>query len=1264
MTFRLTENQVRATEIPVGVLVVAAGAGTGKTTVLAETVAKRMVAEGRIDVRELLVLTFTRKAASEMAERIENRLKELASETEDEFERKWLLESASNVPDAAIETIDAFAQRLLRDNPHECGVDPYFDVLNPDRNLEIGVRVANDCFERWLDNPPHELWAEAVRSANVRDWPRMLFDIHEFTLTRNASSFAGWLVGDGSLSREDALKDLQNRNLEHIKRRNEISKVLLDDAGMLAGFLVETSERRNKDGSVPKYAEKALGILPDIDPLQKWLASELKDWEDPIVKRVEGWNTWGGRFSEGSGPARARNLIKEFRSHFNGTPLSDDDSETLKGLAVEVYISQFRPALADALEQYREAFRTARRDENALSFGDCELEARNALAANPDLRKRCNEKYKYVIVDEYQDINPLQQDLIFNLAKPSKRKGGLPGNLYVVGDERQSIYGFRDADFTLLRDLRKKLKKHDEAGKGNRILHENFRARPDLLYFVNHAFRYIWGRPGVSSKVKHTDLTPSYEPYLSKASDSPRIELNLVIADDAGTGRMREAAVIARRISELVRDEKLQINDRDGTSRPATWGDCAVLIRRTAPFSLYEEEFSKLGIPWITESGGGFWDTQEVADAIALLYCLSAASDNLDWAVLLRSPWVGLSDDALLKIAETCERNSSWIDVIRGVELTPGTDKIRLEGFNQWFWNLKRSAGHLPVYRILEDAFLKSGYVNRVFALDRGRHVRANIEKLIEKLRQEPDRLDVASIADDLRWKRTVGALEAQATVAPSGELGAVTLATIHAAKGREWPLVVIADLGAKRPSAPDKDFLWDEKRGIVFRTLNGNTGMTDVPMSWLDAKEYESGKSESEAERVFYVALTRPREYLILSSYIRTSVTKKEGLKWSYNKSSWLGELEKAMSDHNPSLLGSVDEAGSEPQILTYMVGEPQTPDSDDGPLSHVSRNYELKLRRVYHDAAIPLQPVSQPEESASDLLPELQERLSELPELPGETSNRYLVTATEISTFEKCPRMYAYRALWHVPQNMGLEGLAKRREARAEGEVLDEVDSVSTEVLELPASRWGSIAHNLMERVAFDDKPEVVTEKAVGMLNEFGLDVDKHVDELTGLIVNTLQLEIIQDLKSCGDVRREFRLMGMVPGTEEVLLGTIDLLADCDGKLILIDYKSGKVDPATPGKFEKRADRYRLQIALYAQLVAMHKGVKAEDVESHIIFLDPAYDHLMKISTSDLSDALDVVKRLSDASERKDFEATPSEQVCRWCDYNDICRDSAVAR
>jgi ATP-dependent exoDNAse (exonuclease V) beta subunit len=244
----------------------------------------------------------------------------------------------------------------------------------------------------------------------------------------------------------------------------------------------------------------------------------------------------------------------------------------------------------------------------------------------------------------------------------------------------------------------------------------------------------------------------------------------------------------------------------------------------------------------------------------------------------------------------------------------------------------------------------------------------------------------------------------------------------------------------------------------------------------------------------------------------------------------------------------------------------------------------------------------------------------------------------------------MYAYRSVWGAPA---------RNQPSFPSLPDDEADSPPSETFEMPASEWGSLAHRVMEQVPFDADPETVRTLVSSVFRNEGYSDPSRLpkafspDHLSNLVIETLRLDIMDRLRKCVDTKRELRLLGRLDDIDDVVMGVLDVLAICDGKLVVIDYKSGHVDQTTVGD---RVRDYSTQLALYAILAAGRLSVSPTDVEAHIIFLDPPTDCPLHLTESSISSALDIIHKLS----LGDFTSDPSPQKCRWCDYHDICRDA----
>ncbi|MFH1675540.1 MAG: UvrD-helicase domain-containing protein, partial [bacterium] len=1204
-----------------------------------------MVRNNGIDINRILVLTFTRKAAAEMAERIEERLIELAGEAQDKSEANRLLIEASKVVDASIETIDSFAVRLLRENAAAIGLDPDFSVADPAENLIHGELVAKQCLEKWVESPPNTIWPEAITHTPIENWPSFLTKIDSFLMTRGHVTKARLLLGRDENPGEEIAKVLGEQKRKIVGIKEELVKLILKNIDTLDSYISEYATSVKS----PSVVDKALRIKADLPALKRWLLNRDLNWEDEIISNVSGWNIqWGSKKTEEG------SLPKFIRTNIDGIIKDDADPyENLKLVDTEIRAWDNRVALADAIVDFHNAFLDARRKKNVLSFGDCEIEVLDLLeSGDPGVGSKLRKQYEYVVVDEYQDINPLQEKIIFALSKMGENKTGPPSNLYAVGDERQSIYRFRGADNTLLAKLRKTAGAIDRDGAGCRILHESFRSRSELINLVNHAFRTIW-----TDKSMHSDLAPAFKPYLNVLADEipgeAKIELHLIKAPDTASGRPLEASAIARRLAEIVRDEKLHVWKRSESgpiSRPINWGDCAVLLRTRNVFTFFEDAFASLGIPCTPESGGGFWGRREIGDIIALLACMSPVYEDIDWAILLRSPWVGISDDSLVEIADSLKPGGGWAEMVGNIRLTGESDRKRLEFFRNWFYKIEKIAGRISSARIVEEALFKSGYSERVFAENGGRLIRANIEKLIGLLVNEQYGSDAVTSVKILRRLRESEFAEAQAGLASTDEEGKVTLATVHAAKGLEWPLVILPDLIRGR-NLGREEIVQNDREGI-FPKWRHPGGRSEKTSGYVKASRINKLAEDEEERRLLYVALTRAREHLILSGVVKEKENK-DGVKWVFNSNTWLGRLNEALTDTD----AFIGKPGDAPEAnISIMVADPLNPDEYCGcPVPQNKRGTTLAIRRVIHYDPQPVKSSSR-EKSFTEIQKDLEVAMKKNVRLPAMTSRRYLASVTEIAAFNHCPRMYAYRVLWNVPPRPSFVQPIPESDIDSDPDDEPHEDGIpQRETIEFPASTWGTLCHRVLERVDFNASYDEIRKAAGEILA--GSANEKTRDKLTKLISNSLKLEIFNRVRKSDDIRREFRLLGMIDGTDEVLLGIIDLYAIADGRPIIIDYKSGKISDE---KIKSRVEEYSPQLVLYAHLIGGYTGVNPCEVDARIVFLDPPVEAPIDLSGEVLSQTLDIVRKLTEFSKKNNFTPTPSPEKCLRCDWRDICQDS----
>ena len=389
--------------------------------------------------------------------------------------------------------------------------------------------------------------------------------------------------------------------------------------------------------------------------------------------------------------------------------------------------------------------------------------------------------FRQVLVDEFHDTSPLQWQIIRALANPSE-----PGRLFIVGDPRQSIYGFRGAD---VGNFQKALEEIRAAGGTQVTLSQSFRSHQPLLDVLNRIHRVALPDNRHEPMVSERRRTPG---------DHPALEFMLMDHKAAGLsaaeGRDHLARKLARRLQVLVAERHPLVHSESGENRPLEYGDVALLFRTHNRMPEYERAFADLGLPFVALGGRGFYGRQEVLDLLNLLRTLRSPADDLSLASVLRSPLFALSDEALLtlRMSRDCDGGQAplWDALMRSSDLS-GRDVRQACFARDCLQELAAMAGRVRVDALLREALARTGYLATLSGLYDGERRRGNVEKLLTRATERPMLFtEFESLCRDFSQR------EVREGDAASGGEGAITLMTVHGSKGLEFPLVVLADAG------------------------------------------------------------------------------------------------------------------------------------------------------------------------------------------------------------------------------------------------------------------------------------------------------------------------------------------------------------------------------------------------------------------------------------------------------------------------------------
>jgi ATP-dependent exoDNAse (exonuclease V) beta subunit len=1151
-----TDEQAEAIRRREGSLLLSANAGSGKTSVLSERFV-RSVLEDDVEPGRILAITFTDKAAGELRTRVRGRFVELGRR-----------DRARDLDAAWISTFHGLCARILRAHAVRAGLDPAFEILE---------------------------------EAEARDVRGVAFE-------RALADFLG-------RDRPEALDLVAAYGVDALQLRIVAAHDQLRSSGMTRPALPQVSV-------APPDASALSGALAAVD-------AELA--VEDTRRSVAGARAAVGRCRELLAAA-AGGEAPELGA-LAGAAFKPGNTKALKGdgcaaylEALEAYASGWQDALAAAavvlldelLGRYADAYAEAKRERATLDFDDLELLARDLLGSTPAVRAAYATRFERVMVDEFQDTNATQLDLLELLG----------GDRFVVGDELQSIYGFRHADVRIFRAQRAALAQHGAAAE----LAANFRSRPDILGVLDDAMGELHGSAHVPFEAGRGD-----EGQL----DGPLVELLLTDADaveawpaetlsslpSTNAKRRAEGRVVAARVARLIRDE--------GVSA----ADVVVLLRAATDMAVFERALEEEGLSTLAAGGRGYWGRQQVLDLCAYLGTLANPRDELALFGLLASPLVGLSADGLAILARTARHGTRW-DALTGAfcgsvgdqadaeaddeppalaGLLPDGDRDALANFCPWFAAERSRAPRLGLDELLERVVDRTGYDLHVLGLPGGRRRWANVLKLQRLASGFEARRgrDVRGLIDLATAELEAEARETDAPV-ELGDATAVRLMTMHAAKGLEFGVVVIADLGRTGRNDTDDLLVRGDRIGLRLRTVDGASAKT---LDWEALRDEQQAADAEEERRILHVAMTRAEERLIVSG--------------TFEPDKWLGAPQPAVAPLRwlaPRLAAGLtgllaedvvdgtaqpadpDPAAGRPRVSVTVHREPPpaaaggpAPVAAEAPGPGVAERpapvpeggqLSLDLFAVVDEAAreVPLPtgpapaapaagpttPAPRPLGGTGDTAPALS------PPRPLPATLSY----TSLAAYDRCAyRWYLERVLRLPPDDAGAAAAA----ARPPGPVPDGLDALMR----------GSLAHALLEELDFaaPAAPSAEDVRATAAVRG-GVEVtDADVADLQTLVAAFAESALAARLAAAPDVRREHGfVVGLGDDAAPLLNGFIDVLAfEEHGGALIVDYKSDVVGPGADLEAHVEAD-YGAQRRIYA-LAAL--GAGAPDVEVSHLFL-----------------------------------------------------------
>jgi ATP-dependent exoDNAse (exonuclease V) beta subunit len=859
--------------------------------------------------------------------------------------------------------------------------------------------------------------------------------------------------------------------------------------------------------------------------------------------------------------------------------------ETLAGVeqaALDEAAARDRALLQELLTLFAERYAQTKARESALDFEDLQLEARDLLRSQPELREREQGRFRSILVDEFQDTNRLQTEIVDLLRTPETE-------LFFVGDEFQSIYGFRHADVQVFRERR-------EAVDQPLSLTLNYRSRPEVLAAVNELFGSHFGG-------EFQELAAAAE-FPDPVFGHP-VELLVTEKEsykDSGVHwRRGEARAVARRVRELV------------DTGAATPGEIVLLFAAGTDAEWYEDELRRAGLPTYRATGKGYFGQQQVVDLLMYFRLLHNRYDDTALLSVLASPFVGVSNDALALLRRVASRRP----LFSGLEhsLPPGLaerDERLMRAFRQRYDRLVEAMPRLSLERLCEQIVAEHDYDLAVLAQWDGRRRYANMRKLARLARsyEELRGPDVEGFVRFVGEQEAVGARELEA-VAEEEEADAVRLLTIHAAKGLEFKVVIVADAGRDRvPPSPDEILALPDGR-FGFRVADPVTAKRRGAFDYEAVKEARQEAERAERLRLYYVAMTRAKERLIVSGSVDFASERE-----TPTPIAWV--LDRLAADEELGQAGAapVELARGDARLLVRLdrfrpEQEPTVLEAEPEP----EKEGQLELFAALEEVLAP--------PAAPELPP-----LVALPEPPLHRVRR--LSFTSLSLFEQCAYKYFARyGLGMSERPVEVEGVAERS---------------GTEI--------GSAVHALLEEIdlAAPVAPELEDELIRGFVAAYcDSDLARRVAALEGVEKERHFTFEHDDVLVHGFIDAFYLAANVGGQAADVRPGSPKTSAT---RALVVDYKTNALGEASPDEIVEQD--YRLQRLVYA-LASFRAG--ADEVEVVYHFLERPEAPVEAVFSR--ADVPELEAELSTAIARiqaGEFPPTPSEFACSGCPALDL--------
>ena len=1153
---RWTEAQTDAITSRGRDILISAGAGSGKTAVLVERIIS-LIRDDRTDADRLLIVTFTKAAAAEIKLRIR---KALFQQLHTGKDSAFLHEQIGRLDNAQISTFHAYCLKIVQSFYYIIGLDPGCSLMS-DAELDI---IKNECldslFEQYYAQDNEGFLRTADRYSSGTDEKKLREIILSiYSASMNMIRPREWLKkADEICSR--SIYDPQGSPAAAFLSQRAHGRLLQAAAIVDEAYEICTSaEPEPKRAAYFAEAQSMLGIL--LRSCSEDFASFLKTLETSKFARYD-MRT----------PAESSDLLK-----FMQKTAKDILSELKNGyiFSADTYehqtaeLSGHTRMLTDVVSDFSEIFRARKAELNCIDYNDLEHYTLQILD-DPEAAQEIRSSFDYAMIDEYQDTNEIQETIIAKTAKPDC--------LFCVGDIKQSIYRFRDADPEIFAERYERYTEDPDSGKLI-FLNTNFRTNSKIIDAVNFIFSRIFFRQtGGTDYYPNEKLNAASECSENIKAEIRILDLNDTALDEDDEDKSKadhEGAMIASLIEELISSGITAADNSSQTQRKLTYSDIAVLSRSlSGTHESYADALKKRNIPFSSDYADSFYDEIEVSFVLSILRLTDNEYDDIALLSAMRSYLYDFNADELLKIKLSAPDRQYFYECAENY-LKSGdekTIKAKLSRMYSDIRELRNISMHVSVEDLIRSIYAMTNIQVFAAALPNSGIRRENLEYLLT-LAASYEKTTFKGLHHFLKYaeKRRENSAESRRKLSSGSSGGGVKLMTIHKSKGLEFEVVIIAGC-TKRFNTSDirANVLSDKEFGVCSQLIDTDNMSITETLIYKAAKEKLTDGNTAEEMRLMYVAMTRAKSRLFFTGTVRSR---------------------KDIELERRPLEPVQHEIMSSSSYYSWLRTAICCSDfSSSGDIPAENENWIIRLAdpgQLHTEAAkIPEPPdFSRTAETAGILFEKVRENIS----------------------FE-----YPYKISSSIPSKLSVTSLSGADTLAAGEKVLEftKAPKFMDPLRELTAAEKGSTAHKILQKIDFasfrnrDTAAEL--QRQTDLLTERGV-LDRQETEAvgSGLIVSFLNSELGQIMISAQELHRESAFIMTAPadeisdewsGTDEevIIQGIIDCWFFYKDRLYLVDYKTDRIIYSGPE--DTSLSKHIRQLRLYAQALKKLHGRKPD--------------------------------------------------------------------